>query len=58
LTGAAFEQALARTPDRTASLRGLTRAAVKSGDTQKADEIGARLRETWRLAEQIPQEIR
>ena len=55
---AAFEQALTRTPERTASLRGLMRAAVESGDTHKGDELRTRLRAIWRLADQIPQEIR
>ena len=54
----AFEQALARTPERTASLRGLMRAAVTSGDTHKGDEIRTRLRAIWHLADKIPQEIR
>jgi hypothetical protein len=34
------------------------RAAVKSGDTRAADEVRLRLREIWRLADQIPQEVR
>jgi len=55
---AAFEQALTRTPERTASLRGLMRAAVESGDTHMGDELRTRLRAIWRLADQIPQEIR
>ena len=54
----AFEQALARTPERSTSLRGLMRAAVKSGDTHKGDEIRTRLRAIWRFADQIPHEIR
>src|SRR5262249_52736483 len=36
---AAFEKALARTPDRTAALAGLMRAADKMGDRRKANEI-------------------
>jgi len=48
---AAFEKALARTPDRTAALTGLMRAAEKMGDRRKADEIRARLQTIWRRAD-------
>jgi hypothetical protein len=34
------------------------RAAVESGDTHKGDELRTTLRAIWRLADQIPQEIR
>ena len=40
------------------SLRELMRAAMTSGDTRAADEVRSRLREIWRLAEEIPQEVR
>jgi tetratricopeptide (TPR) repeat protein len=48
---AAFEQALARAPRRTASLVGLAHAAAGAGDTLKADEIRAELHEIWRNAD-------
>ena len=47
----AFEEALARTPKRTASLVGLAHAADAAGDTQKADEARAALHEIWRHAD-------
>ena len=53
----AFEQALARPPERATSLGGLMRAAMKSGDTHKGEEIRTKLRAVWRLADRIPQEI-
>jgi hypothetical protein len=40
-----------------ASLRGFLRAAVMSGDAQKAHEMLARLRAVGHLAHQIAQEI-
>jgi hypothetical protein len=51
---AAFEQALARTPERTAALRGLMLAAAKSGDERKAAEIRARLQAIWHRADRAP----
>jgi tetratricopeptide (TPR) repeat protein len=51
---AAFERALARTPERTAALRGLMLAAAKSGDERKATEIRARLKSIWHLADEVP----
>jgi tetratricopeptide (TPR) repeat protein len=48
---AAFEQALARAPRRTASLVGLAHAAAAAGDTLKANEIRAELHEIWRNAD-------
>jgi len=47
---AAFEKALARTPERTASLAGLMQAAEKLGDAKKAAAIRAKLQTIWRLA--------
>ena len=41
---AAFEQSLARAPERTASLRGLMQAEEKLGDAKKATDINAKLR--------------
>ena len=49
---AAFETALARTPERTASLTGLMQAASASGDTKKAADIRDRLKIIWRRADQ------
>ena len=48
---AAFEKALARTPDRTGALVGLMRAAEKMGDRKKADEVRARLQAIWHHAD-------
>jgi tetratricopeptide (TPR) repeat protein len=45
---AAFEKALARTPERTASLVGLMQAAEKLGDVKKAAVIRAKLRAIWK----------
>ncbi len=45
---AAFEKALARTPDRTASLVGLMQAAEKLGDVRKATAIRAKLQTIWK----------
>jgi len=47
----AFEGALARSPQRTASLMGLAHAAAGAGDTQTADEARAALHEIWRNAD-------
>ncbi len=47
----AFEKALARTPDRTAALVGLMKAAAKSGDLKKEAEIKARLQAIWHRAD-------
>ena len=51
---AAFEKALARTPERTSVLLGLMRAAEKLGDQKKAAELQARLRAIWRAADRTP----
>jgi tetratricopeptide (TPR) repeat protein len=48
---AAFERALARTPERTASLAGLMKAAGLTGDRRKEAEIKARLQSIWRRAD-------
>jgi predicted Zn-dependent protease len=45
---AAFEKALARTPERTASLVGLMQAAEKLGDVKKAAALRAKLRAIWK----------
>ena len=47
----AFEKALARTPERTASLVGLMNAAERMGDRKKADEVRAQLQTIWRRAD-------
>jgi tetratricopeptide (TPR) repeat protein len=44
---AAFEKALSRTPERTAALVGLMKAAAQSGDRTKEAEIKARLDAIW-----------
>jgi len=48
----AFEDALARTPRRTASLVGLAHAAAAAGDSQKADEARAALHEIQQHADE------
>jgi len=45
---AAFEKALTRTPERTASLVGAMQAAEKLGDAKKAAAIGAKLATIWK----------
>lgn len=47
----AFEDALARTPRRTASLAGLALAADGAGDSRTAEEARAQLHEIWRNAD-------
>lgn len=48
---AAFEKALARTPGRTAALVGLMRAAEKTGDRKKANEVREELQTIWHRAD-------
>jgi tetratricopeptide (TPR) repeat protein len=48
---AAFEKALGRTPDRTAALVGLMKAAAQLGDRSREDEIRARLQAIWHRAD-------
>jgi tetratricopeptide (TPR) repeat protein len=48
---AAFEKALARTPERTQALTGLMKAAAQSGDSRKEAEIRARLQAIWQRAD-------
>ena len=48
---AAFERALARTPERTQALAGLMKAAAQSGDRRKEAEIRARLQAIWHRAD-------
>jgi hypothetical protein len=54
----AFQGALARAPERTASLLGLARAATQSGDKALAAETYAKLRQIWRQADRVPEEVR
>jgi tetratricopeptide (TPR) repeat protein len=54
---AAFERALARTPERTAALVGLMKAAGLSGDRRKEAEIKARLQSIWRRADRKVTEL-
>jgi len=54
---AAFEAALARAPERTASLRGLMLAADRSGNAGKAAEVRARLRAVWQAADEVPADV-
>ena len=54
---AAFTQALARAPERTVSLLGLSRAATAAGDTVAAEAARARLRAIWHRADRIPDEV-
>lgn len=55
---ATFEKALARTPERTSSLKGLMQAVLKSGDERRAGEIRAQLRTIWHHADRLPDEVR
>ena len=54
---AAFAKALQRTPQRTASMIGLMRAATVAGDTKQATAMQARLRAVWQRAERLPKEL-
>ncbi len=47
-----FELALARAPGRVLSLLGLSRAATRSGDQEKAQQIHRQLRKIWQGADQ------
>jgi hypothetical protein len=47
----AFEKALSRTPERTAALVGLMKAAAQTGDRKKEAEIKARLQAIWHRAD-------
>jgi tetratricopeptide (TPR) repeat protein len=47
----AFEKALSRTPERTAALVGLMKAAAQSGDRKKEAEIKSRLQAIWHNAD-------
>lgn len=53
----AFEAALARTPRRTASLLGLSRAATRLGDEATAAKARTTLREIWHRADRLPVEV-
>jgi tetratricopeptide (TPR) repeat protein len=55
---AAFEKALARTPNRTAALVGLMKAAAQSGDRAKEAETKSRLLTIWRRADRKPTDLR
>ena len=46
-----FEQVLALTPGRAASLFGLARASARSGDKANAERTYAELRKMWRNAD-------
>jgi hypothetical protein len=48
---AAFQKALARTPDRTRALVGLMKAAAQSGDVKKEAEIRTKLQSIWHRAD-------
>ena len=54
----AFEKALARTPERTASLTGLMKAAAAAGDAKKEAEVKARLQAIWHRADRKSTELR
>ena len=51
---AAFEKALSRTPERTAALVGLMKAAAQLGDRKKEAEIRSRLESIWHGADRKP----
>jgi tetratricopeptide (TPR) repeat protein len=54
---AAFEKALSRTPDRTAALVGLMKAAGQMSDRKKEAEIKARLQAIWHRADRRPTSV-
>ena len=54
---AAFEQALARTPQRTQALTGLLRAEKAAGDTAAAQETAAKLRGIFHSADAMPKDL-
>jgi len=54
---AAFEKALGRTPDRTAALAGLMKAAARMGDRKKESEINLRLQAIWHRADRKPSDL-
>jgi tetratricopeptide (TPR) repeat protein len=54
---AAFEKALGRTPDRTAALVGLMKAAAQMGDRKKEGEIAVRLQAIWHRADRKPTDL-
>jgi tetratricopeptide (TPR) repeat protein len=54
----AFEAALQRAPERTASLLGLARAASASGDKETASHILVKLRQIWKNADRVPDDMR
>lgn len=53
----AFEAALARAPRRATSLLGLARAQSESGEMEKSRRTYAELREIWRRADSLPDEV-
>lgn len=53
----AFETALARTPRRTTSLLGLSRAATRLKDEATAGRAREELRAIWQRADRIPSEV-
>ena len=54
----AFEAALARAPQRPTSLLGLARAQSQSGDAEKSRRTYAGLRDIWRHADVLPDDVR
>jgi tetratricopeptide (TPR) repeat protein len=54
---AAFKASLEGTPRRTATLLGLSRAAARAGDAAEAEEARASLRQIWRRADRMPEEL-
>ncbi len=53
----AFETALARTPRRTTSLLGLSRAATRLHDEATAARAREELRAIWQHADRVPPEV-
>jgi tetratricopeptide (TPR) repeat protein len=54
---AAFEVSLAGTPQRTATLLGLARAASRAGDAATTEEAQATLRKIWHRADRMPEDV-
>ncbi len=53
----AFEAALARAPQRATSMFGLARAQSQSGETEKSRRTYADLRDIWRQADGVPDDV-
>jgi tetratricopeptide (TPR) repeat protein len=55
---AAYRSALRQTPNRTAGLLGLARAASRANDAGTAADAFARLQQIWHRADEVPDEVK